>query len=239
MNLRSIGAVLALSTAVSLPAFADDVDCSGSIGATTVDGNVLVAAPCELDGTTVKGNVELFEGGALIARNVDVIGNIQAANAASADVTDSDIGGSVQLDELTGEINVARNQVNGSIQVVGNWSAIGLADNYVGADVQAFSNTGGIDITGNTIDGNLQCKENDPAPTGGNNLVQGNKEDQCADLSPAGGSPVASSAQAGASAAPSTGMADAASGGGATHPLALGGLLLLLGLRVRRAICKH
>jgi len=232
MYAKTIGAFLALVATLPALAIADDVDCTGELGEITVDGNVLVAAPCELTGTIVKGNIELFEGGALTARNVDVVGNIQAANAASADVTDSTIGGSVQLDDLTGEIAVARNDITGSIQVVGNWSAIGIAGNFVGADIQAFSNTGGVDITGNTVDGNLQCKENDPAPTGSDNLVQGNKEDQCENLSPAdadpGTTPVPANTGNSSSGGENAAAADSG-GGGAMHPLMLAGLMLLAG----------
>ncbi len=225
------GAMLALAVAIPHAAIADDVDCIGSIGATTVDGNVLVATRCELDGTTVKGNVELFEGGELTARGVDIIGNLQGANAASADVADSDIGGSVQLDDLTGEIDIVRNRIDGSIQIVGNWSPIRIADNVVDADVQAFDNTGGVDIVDNTIDGNLQCKENEPAPTGGGNEVDGNKEDQCADLAPAdGGSDGRTPAAVGANVS-SANAGDTSGGGGATHLPLLAGLLLMTGAR--------
>lgn len=50
-------------------AAAEDVSCPPDLGAVTVDGNVLVTRPCTLDGTTVKGNVHLYSGGSLIARN--------------------------------------------------------------------------------------------------------------------------------------------------------------------------
>lgn len=237
------GASLALALSISQPTYADDVDCIGTIDAKTVDGNVLVATRCELDGTTVKGNVELFEGGQLVARNVEIIGNLQAANAASADVADSDIGGSVQLDELTGDISIARNRIEGSIQVVGNWSPIALTDNVVGADVQAFSNTGGVDIVSNTIDGNLQCKENDPAPTGDGNQVGGNMEDQCEGFGPADNSSdrsgdsdddppaLAAGGVQTASASAATAGAPGGGGGGPMHLSMLAGLLLIAGAR--------
>jgi len=167
---------------------ADDVNCPPDLGAVTIDGNVLVAGPCTLDGTTVKGNVYLYSGGSLIARNAIIDGNIQADNADYVDVTDTRVGGSIQLENLVGDVsNVERNTVTGDIQLVSNRSVIDVHDNFVGADIQAFSNTGGITITGNTVDGNLQCKSNDPAPTGSGNDVSGNAEDQCADLAASSG----------------------------------------------------
>jgi hypothetical protein len=36
---------------------ADDIDCPPELGAVTVDGNVLIAAACIMDGTTVTGNI--------------------------------------------------------------------------------------------------------------------------------------------------------------------------------------
>lgn len=171
------------------PALADDVDCPPALGAVTVDGNVLVAAPCRLDGTTVKGNVHLYAGGSLIANEADIDGNIQAENADFIEVVNSAIGGSIQLDNLVGDRStMERNEIGGSIQLKENRSRLEVLDNAVGADIQAFSNSGGVVIADNVVDGNLQCKSNDPAPIGGNNRVSGNKEDQCAELSAASGS---------------------------------------------------
>ena len=174
--------MLAIFLGTSPSANADDVDCSGLIGAVTVDGNVLIAATCSLDGTTVKGNVELFAGGSLTAQNVDVIGNIQGVDAFEVSVSDSDIGGSVQLEKLVGDATIRNNAIIGSIQLKENRFQLVADGNTVGADIQAFENFGGVDITSNTVDGNLQCKENDPAPLPfGANRVDGNKEDQCAE----------------------------------------------------------
>lgn len=89
-------AALFLIAAYGTPtALADDVNCPPDLGAVTIDGNVLVAAPCRLDGTTVKGNAHLYAGGSLIARNADIDGNIQAENADYIDVVDSFVNGSI------------------------------------------------------------------------------------------------------------------------------------------------
>jgi cytoskeletal protein CcmA (bactofilin family) len=179
----SLLAALAASPAVVL---ADDVNCPPNLGNVTVDGNVLVAAPCRLDGTTVKGNVQLYAGGSLITRgNVRIEGSIQAENSDFIDVADTFVNGNIQLDNLVGDRSIIeRSNVGGSIQLNSNRSRLEVLNNTVDSDVQAFANRGGVVIADNVIDGNLQCKENNPAPAGGNNRVQGNKEDQCVNLLP-------------------------------------------------------
>jgi hypothetical protein len=179
----SLLAALAASPAVVL---ADDVNCPPNLGNVTVDGNVLVAAPCRLDGTTVKGNVQLYAGGSLITRgNVRIEGSIQAENSDFIDLADTFVNGNIQLDNLVGDRSIIeRSNVGGSIQLNSNRSRLEVLNNTVDSDVQAFANRGGVVIADNVIDGNLQCKENNPTPAGGNNRVQGNKEDQCVNLLP-------------------------------------------------------
>lgn len=228
-----------LGTVALLPglATAEDVHCPPNLGAVTIDGNVLVAAPCRLDGTRVIGNVLLYAGGSLVARNgVRIDGNIQAERSDFVDVTDSFVNGSIQLDDMVGDRSVIeRTRVGGSIQLMGNRSRLEVLDNDVNADVQAFSNLGGVVIAGNDVDGNLQCKENVPAPAGGDNLVQGNKEDQCANLVPETTTPAPSPAPTPApSPAPSqsTQSSSGSSGGGGSFgPWGLLALLLLSATR--------
>jgi hypothetical protein len=210
---------------------ADDVSCPPNLGAVTIDGDVLVAAPCRLDGTQVKGNVKLYAGGSLVARNgVRIEGSIQAERSDFVDVADSFVNGNIQLDDLVGDRSVlARNSVGGSIQLKGNRSRLDVQSNRVNADVQAFSNTGGVEITDNTIDGNLQCKDNNPAPTGGNNRVQGNKEDQCRNLLPASTTPAPAPSPAPAPGTSTTSekSGGSSSGGGSLDAWAVLALLLL------------
>jgi hypothetical protein len=228
--------LLAAATLVgglSTPVRADDVHCPLHLGNVTIDGNVLIAAPCELDGTIVKGNVHLYSGGSLVATGVRVNGNIQAERADFVDVTTSTIGGSVQLDELVGDLSVIEgSEIGGSVQLKANRSRLEVLDSEVGADVQAFDNTGGVLILGNVIDGNLQCKSNSPAPVGGSNRVGGNKEDQCANLQPEAGGGAAALTATAVVAATAPVQAESG-GGGAMGPFALL-LLPLLAWRLRR-----
>jgi len=229
----TLSAGLLVLAAASGPARGDDVSCPPSLGNVTIDGNVLVAAPCRLDGTTVIGNVHLYAGGSLVARDgVRIGGSIQGENADFIDLADTRVDGSIQLDNLVGDRSIVnRSSVGGSIQVKANRSRIEIVGNTIDADIQAFQNRGLAVIADNVVGGNLQCKENDPQPAGGNNVVEGNKEDQCASLQPEDSSPapvpVASPAPAGQQGGGSGG------GGGSLAVLPL--LALSLALFRRRA----
>jgi hypothetical protein len=225
---------LLMLAAASGPARGDDVHCPPSLGNVTIDGNVLVAALCRLEGTIVIGNVHLYAGGSLIARDgVRIDGSIQGENADFIDLADTRVNGNIQLDNFVGDRSIVnRSSIGGSIQLKANRSRIEVVDNTIDADVQAFENRGLVLIAGNVVGGNLQCKENDPPPAGGNNVVEGSKEDQCASLQPENGSPgtgpVAPQAPAGQ---PASG-----SGGGGGSPGLLPLLLLSLVLIRRRTL---
>lgn len=210
---------------------ADDVHCPPRLGPVTIDGNVLIVAACQLEGTRVKGNVLLYTGGSLIATDASINGNIQAENADFIDVLNSRIGGNIQLDNMVGDLSrVDRSRIGGSIQLKDNRSRLEVLENTVIGDVQAFDNSGGVVIADNTIDGNLQCKSNDPAPAGGGNRVGGNREDQCADLQPESSGSAFNTSRSVSNGSPSAGE-----GGGGSLDL-LTGLLMLLaaGMRGRR-----
>jgi hypothetical protein len=165
---------------LSAPAMAEERVCRGTIGAVTLD-NVRVPpnALCTLIRTRVQGTIKVERSARLVARDVIVIGNVQAENARDVQVlAGSRVGGSVQVKQ-GGGATVADSRVTGSIQYDSNRAQLNVLRNRVNQDVQAFQNKGGVLIRGNVIDGNLQCKANTPPPTGGNNVVQGNKEDQC------------------------------------------------------------
>lgn len=150
------------------PAEADDTTCRGTIGAESIDGNVIVpkGALCRLIGTRIDGNVHVKSNAILKAKGVRVGGSIQAENHERV---------------VVGPLGGRGSHVDGSIQLKqGGGGRIAKVD--VGSDIQLFSNDGLFVVKGNHVDGNLQCKSNTPRPTGGNNVVQGNKEDQCRKL---------------------------------------------------------
>lgn len=167
------------------PAAADDETCTGTIGAQTVDGNVIVpdGESCALDGTVVTGNVLVGVGATLDASDASIDGNIQDDNNDAGDVavTDSAVGGNVQLEQGAGA-TIVRTNIDGDLQLESNEQALEADGNTIGGNLQANQNTGGLTITDNTIGGNLQCQSNDPAPTGSGNVVSGDAEGQCASL---------------------------------------------------------
>ena len=158
-SLAGIAGIAGTGMLMSATAVADDVNCPPDLGAVEIDGNVLVAAPCRLDGTTVKGSVELFAGGSLTAVNATIIGNIQATTADFIDVDSSEINGSIQLDDTVGTVNrVANSTVGGSVQQSSSLSRLELTGNVIGADVQAFSNAAEVVVDDNEITGSVQLE---------------------------------------------------------------------------------
>lgn len=176
-----IVAALALA-AVSAPgpAFAEERVCRGSLGAVTVDNlRVPQGATCTLSGTYVKGTIKVERDATLQARNIRVVGNVQAENHKNVVIGGSSrIGGSVQVKQ-GGAATVEGARITGDIQFDANTRYLKANHNTVGGSIQVVGNRGGAEIVRNVIDGNLQCKENRPAPTGFGNVVGGNKEDQC------------------------------------------------------------
>jgi hypothetical protein len=157
--------------------------CRVSVGAITLD-NVLVPqdATCTLHGTYVEGTIYVEANATLRAYQVDVIGNVQADNAALVEVlSGSTVGGSIQIKQ-GGGAQIDNVRIDSDLQFEDNDRNLIANRNIIGGNLQAFQNTGGISITANTIDGNLQCKENVPFPTGGDNIVMGSTEDQCASM---------------------------------------------------------
>jgi hypothetical protein len=88
---------------------ADDYNCTGTVGAITVDNlNVPQNETCTLNGTRVEGNIFVRNGATQYANNVRVDGNIQADQAARVEVRPgSFVGGSIQVDD-SGPLVVSR-----------------------------------------------------------------------------------------------------------------------------------
>jgi uncharacterized membrane protein YgcG len=164
------------------PVAAEDVHCPPHRGKTTVNGNLLVAASCELDETHVKGNVLLFAGGSLVADEATIDGNIEAYTAFEVELVDSRVRGNVELVELVGDSSsFIESRVDGDVELRGNRSFVLLEDNEVDS-IEALQNIGGLHIIDNEVKGDLTCRDNSPAPTGGANEVRGDEQGQCLNL---------------------------------------------------------
>ena len=178
-TLALIGTVSALAAS---PAMAEEFNCTGSVGAVTLD-NIFVpdGSTCTLTKTRAKGSVVVGTGATLIARSVKVNGNVQAEGSTRVNITGvSTVGGSVQIVQ-GGSALIKTATIQGDLLFDSNNGPLKALANTVGGNLQAFQNGGGVAIRGNDIGGNLQCKSNSPAPVGGGNQAA-SKEDQCAAL---------------------------------------------------------
>lgn len=168
---------------VSTPVLGDEINCQGKFGKVKLDGNVVIAAPCTLNGTTVNGNIKIFAGGSLVAIGAVIDGNIKADTADFIDLQNTEVDGNVDLKEMVGDISYIRDStIDGHVKLKKNRSRLRLLRNYIDKNLQADENSGGVVISDNVIDGNLQCKKNSPEPEGGNNMVSGKMKDQCSGL---------------------------------------------------------
>lgn len=159
--------------------------CRGTIGPKTLD-NVKVpsGATCKLNGTTVKGNVNVHGGARLYASSIRVNGNVQGEGFKVVVVKErSKVGGNVQLKlgRSGGTGNVVGTRIDGDLQYEENRARMVARSNTVLGNLQVFKNRGGVVLKSNRVSQSLQCGENRPAPTGGGNQA-GDKEGQCARL---------------------------------------------------------
>ena len=183
--------------------------CQGDLGPEVVTGTLVVpdGVDCNLDRTTVTGNVLVGPGGALNALGVTVGGALVSQGARYVAVADcveaepschqpSRIAGSVVISGTNGqpppEIGASvlcdATFIGGSLVLARNESMIGITRctfesgvDVVGS-VNVVGNTGGVELAHNRIGGSLTCFANQPPPFGSDNQVSGSKTGQCASL---------------------------------------------------------
>jgi hypothetical protein len=164
-------------------ASAEDSNCLLDIGDVIVVGNVLIATSCELTGTEVRGNVILFAGGSLIARDVRIRGRLEGRRADFVDMETSRVDGSITLEEMVGDLSTLElSDFRGDILLSGNRSGLEIVDNEIARNLRATGNTGGLLVAGNSIGEDLECAGNAPTPLGIGNRVDGDSEGQCENL---------------------------------------------------------
>ncbi len=181
----------ALSAAPALPAGAAPVPavvyrCGNVALGALRSGEIEVPAGqvCVLQGTRVEGNLKLGAGSVLDARDITVIGSLQADGAASVLVAGtSSFTGSVQLKQ-GGAATLLGLRIGGDLQINEHAGAVLAEANRASGNVQVMANRGGVTLLDNRAGGNLQCKDNLPAPQGSGNTAA-SLEDQCRSLAPA------------------------------------------------------
>ena len=185
-----IGAVVALALQASAAGAQEDDDgprgavfCIGPIGDTRVDRDLLILVRCTLSGTEVRGDVTLYPGGSLTARDARIRGDLTGSRANFVDLQQSRIDGAVQLEGLVGDFTTFEsNEIHGNVELTGIDSELEVLNNDFRGDVVVSRNTGGVEISGNLIEKNLRCDGNTPPPKGIGNRVEGEMEGQCASL---------------------------------------------------------
>jgi hypothetical protein len=86
--------------ASSRPSSTSPGHCDVTIGKLAVDDVVVPrGSTCRLIGTRVDGNVSVARSGVLLARRVDVDGDVESEGARGVMVVDSLVGGNVQLEQ--------------------------------------------------------------------------------------------------------------------------------------------
>ncbi len=163
-------------------ALAGDTECRGTLGAVTIQGNVIVPdhTECTLSGTNVQGAVVVKSRASLFATTITATGGVQSQGAKTIMICNSTIGNSVSLSKgweavNGGSIGLHSNKINGDIQLQDNRQPIQLLHNSVSGSIAAQGNTAGVEITGNgtmaaPVNG-IQCQDNMPAPEGSDNYA--------------------------------------------------------------------
>lgn len=177
-------ALAAFALVAVFPLYADDIECTGTIGARVIDGNIIVPVnrSCKLAGTYVKGNVELKDGSQLLVKNEAYVeGSVQTDGADRVRIRDSEINGNVQLTgvDYSQESLVLRSRIGGTVDWNDNSAPFLIRYSEVDSDIKVNQNHAQARIFDNFVGGNLQCQANRPRPKGARNVVDGSKEDQC------------------------------------------------------------
>lgn len=174
-----------LCTSALIPhcAYADDINCLGELGDEFVDGNLMIAATCALNGTTINGNVKLFAGGSLVSVGATIYGKIEADTADFVDLQSTTVDGKVKLISMVGDlIQIQDSRIDGALELKRNRSRLELVGNVVVDNLTMNDNIGGALIADSVIEGDLECRRNAPEPRGENNNVSGKQKNQCRNL---------------------------------------------------------
>ena len=128
--------------------------CTANLGEVEVRGNLDITARCQLSGTSVRGNVTLFAGGSLIARDVSIRGHLEARRADFVAIEGSEIDGNVTLEELVGDnSSIEDTEIGGNASLTSNRSGLELLNNEIDGNLKASDNTGGVSISGILLTG--------------------------------------------------------------------------------------
>lgn len=208
--LAAIALLAPLVTAV--PAAADpvplapDTNCTGTLGAGTVPGKLVVpaGATCTLNGTRVLGSVEVRANATLRATRITVAGDLlgnqarlisvtagshiaghtSLAKGVTATFSGSTAFGGIELSENSGRATLTSATItNGGAEITKNRGGATVHSNRVNENLLVEQNAAGVSVRSNTIGDNLAVHKN----TGGT-VIAGNRASDnidCSDNAPA------------------------------------------------------
>src|SRR5262245_19208680 len=155
-------------------------NCRTNIAGGELRGTLNIVASCQLSGTDVRGDVIIFAGGSLVARDTRIRGSLEASRADFVELDGVRVDRNVSLQELVGDSSrIESSDLRGSVMLTSNRSRFTIVDNQFRSDLGAFGNTGGLQIAANDIGGDLTCSGNTPAPTVLGNRIEGDAQGQC------------------------------------------------------------
>jgi hypothetical protein len=186
--------------------FAPDTTCTGSLGAVTVPGKLVVPAnaACTLTGTRVLGSIEVGINATLRASRINVAGDLLGTQARLISVTGgsyvtghtllakgvtatfsgSTAFGGIELSENSGRATLTSATItDGSVDVTKNRGGATVNSNRVNANLLVEENAAGTSVRSNIVGDNLSVHKN----TGGT-VVAGNRASDnidCVDNVPA------------------------------------------------------
>jgi hypothetical protein len=185
--------------------------CFGTITGASITGNLEVPSGviCELNGTTVAGNVVVDSNASLVEdSNATIKGSVTGLPGANFIVLEGFVGGALQANGLVavdlcgateqGSVTIqntgfialgdtdgscAGNTIRGAVTLLNNGGEVIVNGNTIGGRVVLNgNNVFEFELGPNTINGALACSGNSPAPDNedGTNTVKGARSGQCA-----------------------------------------------------------
>lgn len=187
-NRMLLSATLAVAVVGALfvsvgPAMADPpVQCNGTLPP-GVYGMVIVpsGASCELDNSTVTGDVIAQDGAVFLNAINDNIEGSYIAHSGYAGLCCSTVGKNVTITNTTSATQIYGSTVKGNADMVNSGGAYAVINFNTFLKNVNFTNNVSVynDVDNNTVRHNLICENNSPPPTSVANIVGGNENGQC------------------------------------------------------------
>jgi hypothetical protein len=148
--------------------------CEGPMGPGTISGNLEARAGCELNGTTVTGNVTVASGGSIVLNGATVGGNLKSTGATSVTIKNgSSVGGNAKITGTAGGVQALDSTVRYNLKIVEGAPCVAVERDTVGGylkvldnqDTSGCSGATGISVRENTVGRKNQAETETPCTT--------------------------------------------------------------------------